>query len=197
MPASVGSVRADEVILVNSFGQPIGSRSKALVHDEATPLHLAFSLFLFDYAGRTLVQRRAAHKRTWGGVWSNACCGHPLPGESVSEAVERRLSEELGIEGLEPVLVLPHFRYEASWQGIRENEFCPVFVARCQVEPLPNPEEVEGVAWIEWSHFAQAAQNPAGTPFERYSPWSLLEATQLAASPFFNRFLNPQEEKSA
>ena len=186
---SVAEDARERVTLLSSDGAAIGSDSKVAAHNEATPLHLAFSLFLFDGLGRTLVQRRAESKRTWGGVWSNACCGHPSPGESLTVAVRRRAEYELGLTGIRPILALPDFRYRACWNGIWENEVCPVFVAVCSNAPSPNPAEVREVAWVEWADFCRASAHPHNTPFANFTPWSLLEVAQLKDHPILDKVL--------
>lgn len=66
--------------------------------NQPPPLHRAFSVFLFDPAtGQLLLQRRAASKRTFPGLWSNTCCSHPLQGETIRQAMRRKLQDELGI----------------------------------------------------------------------------------------------------
>jgi isopentenyl-diphosphate delta-isomerase len=143
-PAAAGrSVDPSRVVLLDDLGAPIGSAPKASVHGAQTPLHLGFSCHLSLDDGRMLVTRRALTKRTFPGVWTNAFCGHPAPGEEVEDAVRRHARTELGIRvaGLE--LVLPGFRYRAAdASGVVEHELCPVFVARAVGEPVLNPEEV-------------------------------------------------------
>ena len=58
--------------------------------------HLAISVFVFS-GTKLLIQQRAAGKYHCPGRWANTCCGHPLPGESVTEAANRRLGEEVGV----------------------------------------------------------------------------------------------------
>jgi isopentenyl-diphosphate Delta-isomerase len=168
----------ERVVLLDANHRPAGTMPKADVHGPHTPLHLAFSVYVFDGEGRFLVTRRALGKRTWGGVWSNTCCGHPAPGEEVAEAVTRRLAEELSLDvsGLE--VVLPDFAYRAvSPEGMVEHEVCPVFVARADADPRPDPAEVVEWRWVDWPAFRTAA---ATTPW-LLSPWSVLQTDQLPA----------------
>src|SRR3954447_19898602 len=83
------------VVLLDDDGRPSGSAPKSEVHTAHTPLHLAFSCWVLDDAGRTLLTRRAPVKRTWPGAWTNSFCGHPAPGETVEDTVHRRAQDEL------------------------------------------------------------------------------------------------------
>ncbi|MGQ0573331.1 MAG: isopentenyl-diphosphate Delta-isomerase [Pseudonocardia sp.] len=167
---------ADLVVLLDGQRRPIGTAPRATVHDHDTPLHLAFSCYVFDAAGRLLVQRRAVSKRTWPGVWSNSCCGHPRPGENVAAAAERRIREELGVAPLGLRALLPDFAYEAVMpDGIRENEACPVFGAVVTDDPDPDPAEIAEWRWVAWRDFLAAART---TPW-LISPWSALQACEL------------------
>ena len=87
----------ESVVLLDEAGNASGTAGKVAVHHDRTPLHLAFSCYLFNEAGQFLLTRRAESKRTFPGVWTNTCCGHPLPGEATSDGVLRRLRDELGI----------------------------------------------------------------------------------------------------
>lgn len=181
----------EEVVLLDADLQPNGCMSKDIVHDGDTPLHLAFSLFLFDGKGRFLVQRRALSKKTWPGVWSNSCCGHPAPGESIKDAVYRRVQYELGVTLTDIECVLPHFRYRACWKGIWENELCPVWIGFLDETPGAfEPSEIEAVEWVSWKEFSSAAHTRDGGRFSDFSPWSLMEARQLERSEQFHRRLS-------
>ena len=177
-PASSPTTVPDDVVLLTDDGTPRGTAPRLAVHDTDTPLHLAFSLHLLDPQGRTLLTRRALDKRTWPGVWTNSCCGHPRPGESPAAAARRRVAEELGVEVGEPSLVLPDFRYRAvDAGGVVEHEVCPVHAVA--VEPdlalRPDPAEVAETAWVPWADLHEAVVR---TPVV-FSPWMVLQVRAL------------------
>lgn len=176
--AEPGASAPEQVVLVDEQGQPIGVADKATVHGERTPRHLAFSSYGFDRAGRLLVTRRAESKRTFPGVWTNTCCGHPVPGETLQDAATRRLNFELGLEVTDMRMVLPDFSYRASDGRIEENEFCPVLTCIVDGEPKPRPDEVGQVEWWSWAHFLGAAADPDSG----LSPWARLQAPLLNAA---------------
>ncbi len=168
----------ESVVLVDDDDNEIGVAPKSTVHTDSTPLHRAFSVFLFNPRGELLLQRRALTKKTWPGVWSNSCCGHPRPGEAYIEAARRRLAEELGITDVELKPGIPSFRYRAELDGVVENEICPVFLGYSSQEPIPNSQEVAEVSWIDWEEFiARIKADPSSI-----SPWCYEEALELAGS---------------
>lgn len=180
---------SEQVVLLDSSGLPIGTELKETVHGPDTPLHAAFSVFLFDCDRRMLCQQRALHKKTWPGIWSNACCGHPGPGESTEDAAHRRLEQELGLQDIPLKLALPDFRYKATFQGIVENEICPVFVGLCKSDPTINREEVEAFKWVDWDDFAAACSNPPNSHFSHFSIWSLMEGKLLSERDCVDDFI--------
>lgn len=121
--------------------------------------------------------RRAVSKRTWPGVWTNSCCGHPLPGEHSAAAVARRLREELGLRLVCSAVALPDFSYRAvAPDGVVENEFCPVLVGTADGSPRPDPAEVLECRWTPWSEVVGLA---SVAPWA-ISPWAALQIPQLA-----------------
>lgn len=166
----------DDVTLLADDGTAIGVLPKSEVHTTDTPLHLAFSCYVFDADGRLLVTRRALTKKTWPGVWTNSFCGHPRPDEAMTDAVHRRASDELGARLTGIRLALPDYRYRAvDASGIVENEICPVHVAVVEGELIADPDEVAEWAWVDVDDLVEAV---ARVPFA-FSPWFAEQLHQL------------------
>lgn len=129
--------------LVDEEGRTTGTEEKLAAHRAPGRLHRAFSVFLFDGAGRLLLQRRAPGKYHSPGVWSNTCCGHPYPGEPPFLAATRRIVEELGAA---PALLREagtvRYNHPDPASGLVEQEFNHLFAGRVGAPVDPDPEEV-------------------------------------------------------
>lgn len=130
----------DEVILVNERDEPVGRMEKMEAHRKAL-LHRAFSVFIFNSKGEMLLQQRSPEKYHSAGLWTNACCSHPRPGEDTRDAAIRRLQEELGFTAdIEKVF---DFTYRAAFDnGLTEFEFDHVFVGVFDRTVHPDKNEV-------------------------------------------------------
>jgi isopentenyl-diphosphate delta-isomerase len=133
---------------VDEHDHELGTMEKLQAHREGR-LHRAFSVFVFDRAGRLLLQQRAASKYHSAGLWSNTCCGHPRPEEPVESAAARRLHEEMGFRAeLAPLF---HFVYRAELgSGMVEHELDHVLVGRFEGDPRPAPDEAEAWRWMKF-----------------------------------------------
>lgn len=130
-----------EVILVNENDEQIGTMDKLEAHRQAK-LHRAFSVFIFNSQGQMLLQQRAENKYHSAGLWTNACCSHPSPGEDTNLAVQRRLQEEMGFTT--DVIRIFDFTYKAEFDnGLVEHEFDHVYLGVYNGEIFPNPDEVQ------------------------------------------------------
>ncbi|RYY72929.1 MAG: isopentenyl-diphosphate Delta-isomerase [Gammaproteobacteria bacterium] len=133
-------MKEQKVILVNERDEAIGVMEKMEAHQKGL-LHRAFSVFIFDKEGRMLLQQRAAQKYHGGLLWTNACCSHPYPDESVEDAAERRLQEEMGF--VTPLQKVFAFTYQAEVENdLIEHEFDHVFTGEYEGGIQPNSEEV-------------------------------------------------------
>jgi isopentenyl-diphosphate delta-isomerase len=164
----------DQLILVDEHDRSLGSLDKGSCHDGDGILHRAFSLFIFDIEGRLLLQQRAEGKRLWPGFWSNSCCSHPRHGETMDDAVQRRLDQELGLR-----CTLSHlykFRYQARYgtEG-SEHELCSVYIGRSASDPSVNCTEISAWRWVPPRELdAELEQTPGA-----FTPWFKLEWSRI------------------
>ena len=133
----------DQIILVDEQDNAIGTMEKMEAHRRGM-LHRAFSVVLFNSQGELLLQKRSKNKYHSGGLWTNTCCSHPLPEESIKEAVRKRLKHEMGID-LQPEFAYKFIYKAALDKNLVEYEYDHVFVGSFDGVPVINHEEVE--AW--------------------------------------------------
>ncbi len=171
----------NRVVLVDAADREIGTADKLAVHRDGR-LHRAVSVFLFDGAGRWLLQRRADGKYHSPGLWSNTACTHPRPGERPDVAASRRLDEEMGVQcRLRPAFVRV---YRAELEGpepLVEHELDHVFVGQFSGDPSPSPAEVSDWMWVDAGTLLDDLDACPG----RYTPWFRLlrdEAQQAHAA---------------
>lgn len=162
-----------EVILVNTSDEQIGTMEKMEAHQKAL-LHRAFSIFIFNNKGEMLLQQRAIKKYHSGGLWTNACCSHPFPGEETLTAANRRLNEELGFTT--PLKKAFHFTYKAAFDnGLTEYEFDHVFTGTYEGVIYPNEEEVSDYCYKTVDEIEQSLQSHPN----KYTAWFHLAFPQL------------------
>jgi isopentenyl-diphosphate delta-isomerase len=164
-PAS--STADDDVVLVDAGDTVIGIAPKLEVHRQGR-LHRAVSVVLFDDDGRLLLQRRADGKYHSAGLWSNTCCGHPRPGESVGEAAHRRLLHELGIEGCGLTRVTEFLYFAELEGGLVEHELDHVLIGRWNGAANPDPFEVAETRWIQPAALLEELVHAP----DRYTAWT-------------------------
>lgn len=154
----------NQVIVVNKLDNQIGTSEKLTAHREGL-LHRAFSVLIFNSKGQLLIHKRADEKYHSGGLWTNACCSHPQPGEDIREAAELRLSEEMGITV--NLQFISKFIYKATLDNnLIEHELDYVFTGTTDQLPNPDPTEVQ-----EWKYVGieelnkDILQNPGSYTF--------------------------------
>ena len=155
----------EEIILVDENDEEVGTMEKMEAHQKAL-LHRAFSVFIFNSKNEMLLQQRAIKKYHSGGLWTNACCSHPKPGESTKKGAIRRLLEELGFTAeLKKVF---HFTYKHSFDnGLTEFEFDHVFIGRYDGEILPDKEEVSDYCFMSLDEIESSLRSHP----QKFTPW--------------------------
>lgn len=167
-----------EVVLVDDKDRVVGYKEKFETHKITVPLHRAISVVIFSKDGKKiLLQKRAKAKATWPLFWTNACCTHPLRGESYKAAAERRLKEEMGFST--PIKQVFKFIYKAKYDEVwGEHELDTVFIGNYEGKIKPNPEEVANYKWVEISKLvSDVKKNP-----DKYTPWFKIILEKLKES---------------
>jgi len=139
-------INRKEVILVNSLDEEIGTMEKMEAHKKGL-LHRAFSVFVFNSKNELLIQKRALGKYHSEGLWTNTCCSHPSPSESILQAAERRLMEEMGMAcELKSTF---SFIYNVDLdQGLKEHELDHIVIGKSNNDPILNLDEASDFNWI-------------------------------------------------
>lgn len=156
----------EQVILVDTNDVPIGTMEKLEAHEKGL-LHRAFSILLFNPKGEILLQKRAASKYHSGGLWTNTCCSHPLPEESMEKALHRKLFQEMGIRDVELDFAYKFIYKTELEKGLIEHECDYVFIGQFDGVPVTNPNEVEDWKYQDLPSLRSDIQrNP-----ENYTAW--------------------------
>jgi isopentenyl-diphosphate delta-isomerase len=158
-------IKEENVILVNEEDEITGVLEKMEAHRKGL-LHRAFSIFIFNSRGEMLLQQRALSKYHSGGLWSNTCCGHPLPGEPTLLAAQRRLKEEMGFDT--PLEKIFDLVYRATLNNdLTEHEFDHVFTGCCDAVVLLNNSEVKDFCFRE----IEDIKNSMRSSPQHYTAW--------------------------
>jgi isopentenyl-diphosphate Delta-isomerase len=175
MPQFEGALTSREhllVELVDETGAATGSCSVADAHASPGRRHRAFSVLLYDGAGRVLLQRRATVKTRFASRWSNTCCGHPAPGQDVATAAAQRMAAELGLTAEHTTVPteVGVFRYRAADPGTGriEREWDHILVATLTGgNPDPDEAEVSDYRWVSPGGLRAGIVADPGA----YTPW--------------------------
>lgn len=155
------------VILVDENDVEVGQMEKQSAHENGGTRHRAFSIFIFNTEGEVLLQQRAAHKYHSGGLWTNTCCSHPRPTETVLDAADRRLQEEMGMscDNLEYKF---KFEYKAALDhGMTEWEIDHVVFGITDSRPNLNKDEVQDFKYVSLEELDRSIKNEP----ENYTAW--------------------------
>jgi isopentenyl-diphosphate Delta-isomerase len=159
------------------IGGTLRPADKLEVHRQGWP-HLAVSVFV-NCGEETLLQRRAEGKYHTPGLWSNACCTHPMWGERAEDCAARRLREELGI-ACSGLVHCGQARYRAEvGGGLVENEVVEIFALDLadRPDPRPDPEEVADTRWMSYASLrARIGSRP-----QDFTPWLAIYLSDYSA----------------
>lgn len=157
----------ERIILVDKKDNIIGHEEKLKAHENGGVLHRAFSIFIFNKAGKMLLQKRSVKKYHFGGLWTNSCCSHPNEGENLEAATTRKLFQEFGFNT--DITEKFSFIYKETDDnsGLTEHEFDHVFTGEFNGIPNPNPDEIDEYKWVAISELKKDMKKSP----EKYTPW--------------------------
>lgn len=155
----------DPVILVDAADVQIGTAEKLDAHRRGLK-HRAISVLVRNAGGALLLQRRSIGKYHSSGLWANACCTHPLPGENEAAAARRRLGQEMGVDCALVPLFVTQYRAQVS-DGLIEDEVVHVFGGRHDGPVNANASEVSEWKWVAYSEL----ENDMQAHPESYAVW--------------------------
>lgn len=128
--------------IVEPNGMVVGRSAREYCHGGAKPLHPVIHLHIIDRYSRIYLQKRSMKKEIQPGKWDTAVGGHVAYGESLTEALYREASEELGLTDFNP-LHLETYLFESEI----EKEMVNIFAAVGSYELNPDQDEVDEGRW--------------------------------------------------
>lgn len=174
--------KRDYVVLVNENAETIGIEEKMKAHQKGL-LHKAFSIFILNHSDQMLLQQRANQKYHFAGLWSNACCSHPMPEETMEQAVHRRLKEELGFDTEMKEAFSFIYKIQDEKSKLYEHELDFVLVGIHEGDVVADEKEIDALKWVHISDLLYELESSADT----YTPWfkmgvELLQRKKLLSS---------------
>ena len=161
-----GLASQEIVMVVDEENRPVAELPRHRVRNENLP-HRATFIFVFDRAGRLLVQRRTAIKDIYPSYYDLGAGGVVAAGESYEECAEREAEEELGIRDT-PL----ESKFDFYFEDERNRCFGRVFTCVHEGPFTLQAEEVESVEF-------HAVDEIAGGGIAPVTPDSLMALNRL------------------
>jgi isopentenyl-diphosphate delta-isomerase len=156
------------ITLVDQNDVSLGPIEKLEAHKKGL-LHRAFSVFIFNSKGELLIQQRADGKYHSAGLWTNTCCSHPNYNETTTDAIRRRMKEEIGM------VADVEFKFKFTYKAVFENQLTEyevdhVYFGFSDDSPIINPDEVKDWNYIKMEDLQKELNNHP----ENYTRWLII-----------------------
>ncbi|RVD91578.1 isopentenyl-diphosphate-delta-isomerase II [Tubulinosema ratisbonensis] len=149
------------LIVVNEEDVIIGTKKALLAHKISDlTLHRAFSVFIFNKEGKLLVQKRAAGKLVYPGLWSNTCCSHPFINEKsfsdpITDCINHAISRvdyELGIKVNKEDF---NFYNRMLYKATKEDFFYKFLGKEPKTQPFKEYKILDDINFIDEDEFGE------------------------------------------
>ena len=150
----------------DEVGKCLGIKSRGEVHQQGL-WHRSAQVFLFNPAGELLLQKRAANKDLYAGLWDYSVGEHLQPGESFHDGANRGLHEELGVTGatLEPVGT--QRQVTLTGENFIDREIQQAFTCVYAGSINPDPDEVAQIQYADLNLVARWVERAVAD----FTPW--------------------------
>ena len=156
--------------LYNCDRKPLGCTiARGKKHPENT-YHIVVHCCVFNSDNKMLIQRRQDFKEGWSGMWDITCGGSAVSGENSQAAVQRELSEEMGIDidfsDIRPVLTV-HFDkgFDDNYTVNRDIELNDLTLQHEEVAEAKWADETEILSMINDGSFIPYHEHLIGLLF--------------------------------
>ncbi len=126
--------------VVTKEGKVIKTLPRSEIHGNPLLIHKVVHILVFTEKGELLLQKRSMHKDVAPGKWDTSVGGHVNSGETLTQAMEREMDEELGISTCKP-----EFLYTYIHSNVYETELVHTYSCIYNDEIRFNKDEIDEV----------------------------------------------------
>ena len=90
-------MQEEQLDVVTEKGEVIKALPRSEIHGNPSLMHRVVHVLVFNGSKELLLQKRSMSKDVAPGIWDTSVGGHVNAGETLQEAVNREMEEELGI----------------------------------------------------------------------------------------------------
>lgn len=137
------------ITFVDENDKVIGSGTKEEIWKKGI-IHRIVRIFLFNYQGELLIQKRSDFLASMPGRWDQSAGGHVDEGEDYDVAALRELMEEIGVFSVSLKKISKYFSNDTEEDKNKiKKRFNTLYTVIYDGDIKPNIEEVSEVKWIK------------------------------------------------
>ena len=135
--------KEEQLPIVDKEGEIIGQAPRSACHKDKSLLHPVVHVHFFNEKGEFFLQKRAKNKLIQPDKWDTSVGGHVSVGETIEQALEKEVGEELGVKIAEYQFVKSYV-----WESEVERELVYVFLGKTNEQIKIDKKELsDGKYW--------------------------------------------------